>query len=49
MQEIIDAEVKETVKIGDKYCNKDDISPTDYFNYVKDMKKDIKDENLQSV
>ena len=46
---IVDAEVKETVQIGDKIYEVDDVTPTVYFNYVKDMKKDIKDENLEVV
>ena len=49
MEIITDQELKDTIKIGDKYYNKDDISPTVYFDYVKDMKKNIEDENLQSV
>lgn len=51
MEAIIDKQqdVQETVKIGDNYYNIDDISPTVYFDYVKDMKKNIEDENLQSV
>ena len=47
--EIVEQEAKETVTIGNKVYNVDDVSPTVYFNYVKDMKKDIEDENLQSV
>ena len=42
-------EVMETIEIGDKVYNVDDITPTVYFNYVKDMKKNIEDENLQTV
>lgn len=51
MEAIVDQqqEMKETVKIGDQYYNIDDISPTVYFDYVKDMKKNIEDENLQAV
>lgn len=49
MEMITDQELKDTIKIGDKYYNKDDVSPTVYFDYVKDMKKNIEDENLQSV
>lgn len=49
METIVDQEVKDTIKIGDKYYNKDDISPTVYFDYVKGMKKNIEDENLRSV
>lgn len=48
--EIVEAnDVKETVTIGDKVYNVEDVSPTAYFEYVKDMKKDIEDENLQAV
>ena len=46
---VIDAEIKETIEIGGTFYNKDDVTPTVYFNYVKGMKKDIEDENLQSV
>ena len=42
-------EVMETIEIGDKVYNVDDVTPTTYFNYVKDMKKNIEDENLQTV
>ena len=49
MAEIVEAEAKETVTIGDKIYNVDDISPTVYFDYVKDMKKNIEDENLQTI
>lgn len=42
-------DVKETIQIGDKIYNVDDLTPTVYFNYVKDMKKNIEDENLQTV
>ena len=41
--------VKETIQIGDKIYNVEDVTPTVYFNYVKDMKKNIEDENLQTV
>ena len=47
--EIIDEKAKETVTIGDKVYAIDDVSPTTYFNYVKDMRKNIEDENLQTV
>ena len=47
--EIIEEKAKETVTIGDKVYSIDDISPTTYFNYVKDMRKNIEDENLQTV
>lgn len=49
MNNIIDAAVKETIEIGGVIYNIDDISPTVYFNYIKDMKKNIEDENLQAV
>lgn len=49
VKEIIDAEVKETIEIGGKTYSIDDVSPTVYFNYVKEQKKDIKDENLETV
>ena len=49
MAEIVEAEAKETVTIGDKIYNVDDVSPTVYFDYVKDMKKNIEDENLQTI
>ena len=47
--EIVEQKVKETVTIGDRVYNVDDVSPTVYFDYVKGMKKDIEDENLQTV
>lgn len=40
---------KETIEIGGTLYDADSITPTVYFNYVKNMKKDIKDENLQVV
>lgn len=42
-------EVKETVQIGDKIYNEEDLTPTIYFDYVKGMKKNIEDENLKVV
>lgn len=42
-------EVKETIEIGGQIYDKDSLTPTVYFNYVKDMKKNIEDENLQAV
>lgn len=42
-------EAKETIQIGDKVYNVDDVTPTIYFDYVKGKKKDIKDENLEAV
>ena len=42
-------EVKETIEIGGQIYDKDSLTPTVYFNYVKDMKKNIADENLQAV
>ena len=42
-------DVIETVEIGGKLYDKKDMSPTLYFDYVKDMKKDIQDENLEAV
>lgn len=39
----------QTIEIGGKVYNAEDVTPTTYFNYVKDMKKDIKDENLERV
>lgn len=42
-------DVKETVEIGGVLYDKDSITPTIYFNHVKDMKKNIEDENLQVV
>ena len=47
--EVLEIEQKETIQIGDKFYNVEDITPTVYFDYVKDMKKDIADENLQNV
>lgn len=47
--EVIEVTEKETIQVGDKFYNKEDVTPTVYFNYVKDMKKDIKDENLEVV
>lgn len=47
MSEMIEA--KETIEIGGKVYNVEDVTPTVYFNYVKDMKKNIEDENLQTV
>lgn len=51
MTEIVSnsTEVKETIEIGGVIYNEDDVTPTMYFNYVKDMKKNIEDENLQTV
>ena len=46
--EIID-DIKETLQVGDKIYNIEDLTPTIYFDYVKGMKKDIADENLQVV
>ena len=46
---VAEIEAKDTVTIGDKVYNIEDVSPTVYFEYVKDMKKDIEDENLQTV
>ena len=48
MDEIITTS-KETVEIGGKFYDIEDVTPTVYFNYIKDMKKDIADENLQQV
>lgn len=42
-------DVKETIEIDGKVYDKDSLTPTVYFNYVKDMKKNIEDENLQAV
>lgn len=42
-------EAKDTIIIGDKVYNVDDVTPTVYFEYVKGMKKDIEDENLHIV
>ena len=42
-------EIKNYVQIGDKYYNEEDLTPTVYFDYVKGMKKDIEDENLEKV
>lgn len=42
-------EIKNSVQIGDKYYNEEDLTPTVYFDYVKGMKKDIEDENLEKV
>ncbi len=47
--EIEQKDTKETIQIGDKFYNIEDVTPTVYFEYVKDMKKDIADENLQGV
>lgn len=49
MSEVMEIEQKETIQIGDKFYNVEDVTPTVYFDYVKDMKKDIADENLQNV
>ena len=54
MSEVIDTktkeiEIKDTIQIGDKIYNVEDLTPTVYFDYVKSMKKDIKDENLETV
>ena len=46
---VAEIEAKNTVTIGDKVYNVDDITPTEYFEYLKHMKKDIEDENLQTV
>ena len=42
-------DVKETVEIGGMLYDIDNLTPTIYFNHVKDMKKKIEDENLQVV
>lgn len=42
-------DVKETMEIDGVIYDKDDVTPTMYFNHVKSMKKDIEDENLQTV
>lgn len=42
-------DVTETIEIDGTIYNKEDVTPTVYFNHVKNMKKDIEDENLQSV
>lgn len=39
----------ETVEIDGIQYDKEELTPTLYFNHVKSMKKDIKDENLQTV
>lgn len=49
MSEIEMIEAKETVDIGGKVYNIEDVTPTVYFNHVKDMRRDIADENLQTV
>ena len=45
----LDNNVIETIQIGDVIYNVNDVTPTIYFNYVKDMRKNIEDENLQTV
>lgn len=47
MNDVID--VIDVIEIGGKVYDAKDMSPTLYFNYVKDMKKNIEDENLQKV
>ena len=42
-------DVKETVEIGGVLYDINNLTPTIYFNHVKDMKKNIEDENLQVV
>lgn len=42
-------EVKETIEIGGTIYNVDDVTPSVYFEHVKNSKKDIEDENLQVV
>ena len=42
-------ETIETVMIGNTAYDVADLTPTIYFDYVKDKKKDIEDENLQAV
>ena len=39
----------ETIQVGDVIYNIDQLTPTIYFNYIKDMRKNIEDENLQTV
>ena len=41
--------IKETVEIGNTIYNVEDVTPSVYFEYVKNMKKDIADENLHVV
>ena len=41
--------IKETVEIGNKIYDVEDVTPSVYFDYVKDKKKDIADENLHVV
>ena len=37
-------ELMETVQIGDKFYNKEDISPSEYFEYVKGLKQELNQE-----
>ena len=46
---VAEVEAKDLVEIGGTLYNKEDITPTEYFEYVKDMKKNIEDENLEKV
>lgn len=46
-ENIIDA--KDMIEIDGVLYEKDNVSPTVYFEYVKNMKKNIEDENLQIV
>ena len=39
----------ELIEMDGKFYNPDQLTPTVYFDYVKNMKKDIEDENLQVV
>lgn len=49
MSDNVVSDVQDTIEIGGHLYNIDDVTPTVYFDYVKDMKKNIEDENLQSV
>lgn len=39
----------ETVQIGDKFYNKDDISPSEYFEYVKGLKQELNQEEYSVI
>lgn len=41
--------IEDVIEIDGIVYMKEDITPTVYFNYVKNMKKNIEDENLQAV
>ena len=48
-KEIVTIEVEDTIEVDGVLYSKDQLTPTVYFEHVKNMKKNIEDENLQVV